>query len=269
MKNTPQKNIYLAKYRKKNRKKLNLAKRLNYQNNRETTLTRNKKWQNKNHQKVLETNRKYWWDNREKLLKDQKEYRLNHLEEEKIRAKEGYKKRKDTPEHKEYWKNYREKNKDRLRKMKLDYQHRREKEDPDYALIRRMKLLTKEKFGYYLKGWNVNEDKKYPIDIQWTVKKLKEKTPPEILNQYINAKKEYHIDHIIPCSVLFQVEKENRSNVLKLLFHPDNLRIIPANENLPKHTTVPQFDSLPEPTKQIAIQLKSLLNRDIFTPTKD
>lgn len=56
-----------------------------------------------------------------------------------------------------------------------------------------------------------------------------ETTQPEEFNLYLE-KGAYHIDHIIPCALYDFTDEEE----IKKCWHPHNLRIIPAEENLSK-----------------------------------
>ena len=120
-------------------------------------------------------------------------------------------------------------------------------------------IITGKTKGSYFYGINYQELAKY----------LLENAPQELKDDWNKHRSKYHIDHIIPCKVLQLVPKKNILPAVQLIFHRDNLRWTTAKENQDKNGTVPEFDVLPEPTKQIAIQLKPILNRDIFTPTKD
>jgi hypothetical protein len=135
---------------------------------------------------------------------------------------------------------YYEKNRDaQLEKRKINYKKNRKKEilyNCEYIKNKRntdasFKLMCniRNLFTNYLKRGKTKSFFKYTqLNYSYYTKYLKENYNKEF-DLYLESG-QYHIDHIIPCC-LYDFEDEEE---IKKCWQPENLRIIPAEENLSK-----------------------------------
>ena len=113
-------------YRQKNREKIKLREKKRYQEKREEILENSRKWREENLEYKKDYNNKYKEENREKIRAQQKEYYQKNREKRLQKQKEYYqknrekrqeyeKKRSTSPERKEWSRQYRQKNLEKLR----------------------------------------------------------------------------------------------------------------------------------------------------------
>lgn len=183
-----------------------------YRKNKPKILKRVKLYRIKNKEKLKNYRREKYIKNRKIILEKQKEY----LNCPKTRLKR-----------KKYHKQWTIKNKDKIRKYKVEYEKRRIKNDPIFKLIKQLRASIRRIFkdepkkGKALKllGCTVQELKKH-IEIQFK----------NGMN-WKNHGKVWHLDHIVPlCSIKNKKDKKQ----IKKVCHYTNLRPLRVKENLKK-----------------------------------
>jgi len=155
---------------------------------------------------------------------DKDSYKIN-----KIKAKQRYEENKEYL--KQYQKEYYQKNKKRIRKVKNKYGVERRNKDPLFKLINNIRGLirislkkqgfTKRTKTFKILGCSFEELKNHLFENA----KLKY---PDFKTEDFLEKGKYHIDHIIPVSFA-----KNENEVISLN-HYTNLQLLTAEENLLK-----------------------------------
>ena len=177
----------------------------------------NVKWNSENKEKKAQ----WYQDNKKDILEKQKKSttRKEHMIKYRERKKEDTRK---------YNKEYHKKNKKTIiSKMVVQKRERRNSD-----VIFRIKCNIQSLFLVKLKTKNVGKRQPFfsytGLRYSQYIEYFKT-TQPEEFNLYLE-KGAYHIDHIIPCALYDFTDEEE----IKKCWHPHNLRIIPAEENLSK-----------------------------------
>jgi len=211
-------NIYCKKCRK-----------IDYNDNRVKYLEYKKIEYRNNVNKYTEKNRKYNRndDNKKKISKNKKDYYLNNKEKIDIQMKEYGLINRDLKL--EYNKKYYTINKEKFIKQSSEYLKKRKKIDKSY----KMKIQLQTCFRTSISNKNIKKNKSFDkytgIAYADYITYFENNFPVEFAE--ITVKGKYHIDHIIPCAVY----DFNNAEHIKLCWQPENLRIIPAAENLSKN----------------------------------
>jgi len=228
------------KYREKNKEKVKKWHKEWEEKNREKRKEQMKKWHNKNYENTKEEKKekcKEWRENNiEKVKNYRKEYNEKNnkyrLDYARNYAKENREKRKEQMilyriENKQQIlktsKQWREKNKEKIKnRLKTDNEYKIK-----ITMHRSFKNSIRKKTKSFFKYTNLA----YADYIDY----FKNNFPVEFSE--ITEKGKYHIDHIIPCAIY---DFKNPDEI-KLCWQPENLRIIPAKENLKKSSKL-DFD---------------------------
>ena len=161
----------------------------------------NKVWYQKNKDKISLIRKQYYKENKDKVLSSNRRWCENNKE----------KKRKS-------WINW----KLTHPKHYSNYSQNRKKTDIYFLLTCRLRDNVRQALNYYSKQGKVLSAKKYGIDYRAIIEKL---TP---LPFPLEDRKNWHIDHIRPLNTF----NLNDSEEIKEAFNPNNLRWLPARENL-------------------------------------
>jgi len=198
-------------YREKNVKKIKEMKKRDYEKNKDKYKELNKEYAIKNKESIYLNKKKYYDNNIEKIKAYRKRYYLDSADDFKEKRIEYYNQNK-----KDILKKIAKYNKDKLLN------------DPAYKMCKNISSC----FRSALKCRNI---KKSQTLFQYTgiayadyITYFENNFPAEFAE--ITVKGKYHIDHIIPCAVY----DFNNAEHIKLCWQPQNLRIIPAAENLSK-----------------------------------
>jgi hypothetical protein len=155
------------------------------------------------YQKNKERIKQYYEDNKERIKKDAKEYQLKNKEKIKIRVREYARK------------NRRENNK---RQVTVNIRS---------LFVKTLKRQCVNKTDLFFKYTD--------IPMENYINHFEKNYPIEYLE--LTTKGKYHIDHIIPCKCYDLSDNEE----IKKCWHPENMRLILAEENLIKNDKV-DFD---------------------------
>jgi len=215
-------------YRKNNSDILKLKSKKWYYENKEKAIIRNNNYKEKDPQRWVDYRKQRYEFKKDEILKKEKErrdnnkeifserkkeWRLNNIEKVKEMNKNTYEKcdkQKRRIKQREWTKNKRENIPEFDVKLKIAHRFRE-------GLKRQ--LLKKSDSFYNMTGIAYAEYITY----------FENNFPAEFSE--ITEKGKYHIDHIIPCAVY----DFNNPEHIKLCWQPENLRIIPAKENLEKN----------------------------------
>ena len=213
-----------------------------YIDNKDEISKRHRKYYETNREKILERTKEYHISNREKRLKEQKEYYLKNRE--RILEKDKQWREKNPNYMKEYnkiWyknnrgkkikqqKEYNGNHIEKIKKYHKEYEKDKRKVDLKYKLASKISRTIRKS----LKG---NKDGKHWEDIvgynlMKLIKHLKETIPKDYIWQdFLEGK--LHIDHKIPISAFNYTKPEHTD--FKRCWALDNLRLLPAKENLIK-----------------------------------
>lgn len=173
--------------------------------------------------------------NRERV----KNHRLNNIDNYKIKEKKQYEKTGKQYAKEHYLNNkkkYNIKSKEwyELNKNKcIERNNINSKIRRDNNPSEKLKCNIRKNFLYSLKYKGINKRKSFwgytGIAYADYIAYFENNFPAEFAE--ITVKGKYHIDHIIPCAVY----DFNNAEHIKLCWQPENLRIIPAKENLEKN----------------------------------
>lgn len=182
----------------RNREKLLIKGKQYLENNREKENKRKKKWREEN----LEHKKEYYQNNCEKIKKQQKQYYFKNKEEIYQRTKEYIR----------------------------QYTTNKRKTDLRFNLNSRMAIAI----GTSLKGDKAGRrwESLVGYKLNDLVKRLK-KTMPKGYTWQNYLRGDLHIDHILPKSIFNFTKSEHID--FKRCWALDNLRLLPAKENLIKH----------------------------------
>lgn len=165
----------------------------------------------------------YHLNNKDRENTKNKEYSLRNIDKLKQYRKNYYLDNKD-----KYIKNYKNNKEKKLLKQKI-LQDNRRKNDPKFKLKCNIA-------GCFIMALKRNSAIKRKPFFEYTgiayadyITYFENNFPAEFAE--ITVKGKYHIDHIIPCAVY----DFNNAEHIKLCWQPENLRIIPAKENLEKN----------------------------------
>lgn len=189
-----------------------------------------------------EYHKKYYQNNKNKprlkYKEYQKQYRKNNSNiKEKIKEsnKKWYEKTKEyrKPKVKEYSKKYYQNNKEKIREYKREYFKAYRKNN--------IAMLLRGRIRSAIKSQNTIKQFSTISLIGCSINHLKEHLQQTAFqNGYLNfnindfSGKEYHIDHIVPCS-LFNLKCSYHQ---KICFHWSNMQILSAKENLEKQNSL-------------------------------
>ena len=209
------------------------------------------------HKGRLITRKKYRDQNPEKISDHKK-----HIYRFKPGEKEKQKKRTDNwiKRNRAYYlaiqKAHRDKNKDRSKIYSREYNKKRKKEDPNFALaaLLRTQLNQKLKMKNISKRYNRAIDL-LGIEIKYFKKYLEHKFKPGMT--WENRGKVWHIDHIIPISILDISKEEN----LKFAFHYRNLQPMFVKDNLKKSNKVFVPAEKGDKIRDMDVKIKNILKR--------
>lgn len=183
----------------------------------------------KNRDKYLENSREYYSKNRENILQKQKEWRENNKELKSLRDKQWREKNRDRKKTNDRL--YNLKNRDKNKPARNDYNRRKKIENPALVIEQRIRASFQQR----LVNSSISKDK--PLS-KYTDFKISDYIvnfkKDQNWNSFCENSKNYHIDHIIPCSIynfLNPVE-------VKQCWNPRNLRILPAKENMHKKAKI-------------------------------
>lgn len=218
-----------------------VCRKNNYDNNKETLKEKRKIYVEKNSDRIKvqskswkETNsdkiKKQRLLNRDKINKQKletyyrnREYYLNKRKEWAINNPEKIKEYKEN--NKDNRKEYRLKNKDLINA----YFRERNNKDSEFKLKNKLRKLFFHSFKLKYTSKNNYFFKYTGLDTEIYINYFENNYPVEFSGITTNGK--YHIDHIIPCAVY----DFNNLEEIKKCWQPENLRLIPAKENLEKN----------------------------------
>lgn len=176
------------------------------------------------------TDKKYRTNNHEKVLQMKKNYRENNKEKVYNQKRKCYLAKRDWYLNK--FKNYREIHKDEIN----NYCNEKYKNNVNYRIAKLLRGRILKVLGRFYKS-----DKTMKL-IGCSLEQLKQRLQKTaISNGYLDfnintySGKEYHIDHIMPCSI-FDLSKEEEQ---KKCFNWRNLQILTAHENISKSSSTP------------------------------
>jgi hypothetical protein len=221
-------------YSEENKEKIKISRQLYHLRNKDILSERRKRWgeENKDYPK------EYYKKNKTNILKKQKEYYKDNIET--IRPKEKAYRDKTKEKMRAYSKDYLARNSDRKKEYLKKYVKENRKKINEYyrdKTVNDIKHKTKKNinssFRRVFKKYSINSKSKKFFEYSGVSLELYflyfSSRYSQELELYLN-KGEYHIDHIIPCALYdFSDEEE-----IKKCWQPENLRIIPAEENLSK-----------------------------------
>lgn len=193
----------------KNKEKIAKEGKIYRDNNKEVIKKRKKKYRDNNKTKIAKHHKQYREANKEKLKAHNKQYRTDN--------KEQIKKRRQTEEFKA------NRNKRRNERRKTDTNYRITDILRSRMFIA-LKGKSKSKHTLELLGCDIDFLLIYLQYTAWANDHL-----DFDINYYDT--KEYHIDHIKPCSSFDLTDPEEQAKC----FHYSNLQILTAKENLEKH----------------------------------
>ncbi len=204
-------------YYSKNKKKLSENKKNRRKQNIDEYRLKDRDRHSQNKERRNFLSRERYRNDRDNLIQKRKERRLNNIENYREKDRQRWL----IAERREWSKEYRSKHD----KQKL-------KNNPAFAL----KARARRRFSH---GLNLNAIKKIKPFFEYTnisyadyISYFENNFPVEF--SQITEKGKYHIDHIIPCAVY----DFNNPEEIKKCWQPENLRIIPASENLSKGDTL-------------------------------
>ena len=157
---------------------------------------------------------------------------------------------------KEYEKQWKQKNKNHLRKLVREYARKRKKEDPYFALTVLLRGQLNQKLK--VKGASKKNNKALEllgIEIKYFKKYLEHKFKPGMT--WENRGKVWHIDHIIPVSILDISKEEN----LKFAFHYRNLQPMFAKDNIRKGNKVWIPAEKGDKLRDMDVKIRNILKR--------
>jgi len=224
---------YMKEYRRNNKDKIKEVNKQWRIENKEKLKEYTKKYNIENKEKLKEKNKQYKIDNEERLKKWRKEYHIKNFERDKEknreRANQWYKDNREKAL--KAVKQYQKDNPEKSAKLRRKIENHKTKTDLRYNLNRRIKTAV----SHSLKG-NKN-GRSWETLVGYTcndlVKRLKSTMPKGYTwDDYLEGK--LHVDHIIPKSV-FNFTKPEHTD-FKRCWDLSNLQLLPAKENLKKHT---------------------------------
>lgn len=197
--------------------------RLNYLKNREVRLAAQKAYYVANKDAINKYNKEYAEKNKSAIAEQRKQHRIQNADMRKESMREWYLKNAEYAKAKA--KEYREANKDKMTEWSKEYRKEREKVDPVFKLVRRIRTLiyikirshgyTKKSKTYSILGCSYDEfathiAKQFTQGMSW--------------ENY----GDWHIDHIIPVA-----SATSEDDVIRLN-HYTNLQPLWARDNLVK-----------------------------------
>lgn len=213
-----------------NKEILSEKSKQSYLKSKDKRSEKKKEWYLKNRESILkksvQKDKEYALKNSDKIKKRKQEYYLKNKEKINIKNNEYALNNKKLISEKN--KRYRKNNKDKI----LTHLKSKRDSDPSYKLT----INIRSMFRRQLKTSLI---KKNDMFFNYTEKRMNKyiehfkKTCP---NEFISVieKNKYHIDHIIPCSAYDFSDKEE----IKKCWQPENLRLIPAKENIIKSNKI-------------------------------
>jgi hypothetical protein len=179
-----------------------------YQKNKDKKSNYNQQYYQDNINKENERSLNYYYNNRESISLQKKEFLKNNRKELNQQCRE-----------------YKKNNPDKIKKYKRVYEKEKRETNQGYKI----QQIIRANFLQQMKRSDIKKEKSFfkYTEIHFT-EYLKHLENDPLWNNYNS--KEYHIDHIIPCA-LYNFLNEND---IKKCWHPYNLRILPAKENILK-----------------------------------
>ena len=167
-------------------------------------------------------------------IMDKNEYFKKYREENKDTIREYFKKYREENKDKirELVKKYQEENKDTIRENVRKWRNKRYK-DPNYKI----RILTRKRIMNALKNNNINKTSKSLELLGCTIQEAREhleKQFKEGMTWDNHGRKGWHIDHIIPCASFDLTDPEQQ----KKCFHYTNLQPLWAKENISKGSKI-------------------------------
>ena len=209
-----------------------------HQENKEKILERVKKYREENKEKILEQRKKHYEENRDELLEEKKKYYQENKEKIKEKKKKYYQKNKDKA--KEYNSKYYQKNKDNIRAHNTTYRNKKYHTDPCYKLRQTVKVSIRQA----LKGGKGGQS--FLPYVDWTIQELKEhlesKFEPWMTWENHGVchptENRWHIDHIMPQSVLLEGVETMDHPKFRECWALKNLQPLEARENMSKGSKI-------------------------------
>lgn len=187
-----------------------------YALNKEKVKQRVKRYAEDNKEAIKARAKKYREDNKEKISEGKK--KCYEAKKDQYKEKNREYRRINEKTIKEYSKEYRRKNRERLSKKSTEHTRKKRKEDPLFRL--------KMQLNHRIRQSVTNKYKNTKDIVGLEMKDLVEYLTKDLPNDF--SWRDYHIDHICPCSQATTEEE------LYKLQHFSNLRLVPAEDNLKK-----------------------------------
>ncbi len=182
-------------------------------------------WYEANKEYVKECNARYWEENRASIGQQQRQRREVDLVADRHReaCREYYQANKESIL--AYHREYRRSNRERINKMKGAYHHARQKDDPAYAMRKRIAANISGRIR--VMGYTKQSKTQEILGCDWLCFKA------HIERQFLKGmtwdnRSEWHIDHIVPIS-----SAKTEEDVIRLN-HFTNLRPMWAKDNIAK-----------------------------------
>jgi hypothetical protein len=201
---------------------------------------------------ILEQKKDYHQKNKETISEQKKQYHINNKDLISEKKRQSYKKNKESilAKRKEYYNNnkhllkdkkaesgkkYREKNKEKINNRIQIWTKNKKETDPEFKLKNNIRCRFTDSLKIKLEN-KIKPFFEYTgISFANYIDHFKTNYPAEFSELTIKGK--YHIDHIIPCAIY----DFNNPDDIKKCWNPENLRIIPAEENRKKNDKI-DFD---------------------------
>jgi hypothetical protein len=202
-------------------------KKLHYQLHKDEYRERSKCYVEKNKDKVKVMKRNWEISNSETIKQKKKIYNLDNKEKISISKKQAY------IDNREHYINKAKlwvlENPDRRRKNVREWSRSKRENDTSF----KMQSNVRSCFSSFLRYKGIKKTKPFfeytGIAYADYITYFESNYPVEFAE--ITEKGKYHIDHIIPCAIY----DFNNTEHIKKCWQPENLRIIPAAENLSKN----------------------------------
>lgn len=219
--------VYLGK----NRDKLRAQERARYAKNAKLGAAKKRAWRNANIEKFNRWQRQRYAANPEYYRSRSRRYLQIHSNE--VRARTKLRRAKKRDELREYYRNYRNKNIDKIRASIGRKTKERYWSDPLFRLeklirnrvrsvikTRRINKPTEKIVGCSIPDLIIYLESKFEIGMTW--------------DNYGRGNGKWHVDHVMPCAIFDLSKPEHR----KRCFHFSNLQPLWEPENLRKHDSV-------------------------------
>jgi hypothetical protein len=200
-------------YCEKNKDKISEYRKSYYEKNKDKISERDKSYYEKNKDKINEYKKSYYEKNKDYILKSYKSY---------------YEKNKDKIN--EYKKSYYEKNKDKVNERTKYYQKNRQRTDPEFAILIKLRKRLNNALKYKKASTKELLGAELDVVLNHLQKTAEENYPGTDFDINNYSGKEWHIDHIRPLSSFNLVEESEQIKAC----HYTNLQILTAEDNFTK-----------------------------------